>query len=181
MATASAKYASSTGSSFTCTLGSLANNSAREATEISNTTNLYLDVTISGQIKTGAAAANGNCYILIAGYDGNNYPWAGSAVLTGADANVTVIGLTLAALGGLQFGQLVPGTGLLFGATVPTAGVAASTVVPFQSFNISQAYQMGGLALPVSYGVVVVNCQGQSLPASSAGTIYYNGINQTIA
>jgi hypothetical protein len=163
------------------TLTSMTNMSAWQSTAISNTTNLELDYMISGTLTTGAAASNGDSYVLLYGYDGTNYPWGGAAALGASSAAVTMTGRALAALAGLQYGQLVPGTGMVFGGVVPMTGVAAGTAVAMSPFSMSQAFQMGGLAVPVSFGVVVVNCQGQSSPSSSAGTMYYNGVKQTIA
>jgi hypothetical protein len=182
MATAKPIYASASGTAFTITLASLGVNGVRQSTFVNNqSSNLWLDVTISGLITTGAGAAIGDCYILGAGYDGNNYPFGGSANLGASDAAVT-FNKSLFQLGSLQYGQPVPGTGLVFLCGVPTGGIAASTAVTFGPIGLSQAFQMGGLTLPVALAVVVVNGQGQAF-SSTAGNyaMYYNGTQQSIA
>jgi hypothetical protein len=176
MATANTKYGSVT--AFTITLASLASYGAREGTAVSNTANLYLDAIFSGKITVGAAAATGDCHILLGSFDSNNYAYP----LTGADANVTLQGKSITCLDSLQYGMPVPGTGLIYLCRVPTYGVAAATAVPFQSLSISQAFQIGGLALPESFSPVVVNCQGQAFDATAGHfAIFYTGITQTIA
>jgi hypothetical protein len=177
MATAKTLYAVGP-TAFTITLASLASFGAREGTAVSNTTNLGLDVTFSGKVTAGAAVPTGDCYLLAGSFDGNNYSYP----LTGADANVTLSGKAIASLAGLQYGQLVPGTGLIFLEAIPTYGLAATTAVPFPPVSISQAFQMAGLTVPESFSPVIVNCQGQAFDATAGHfAVYYTVIEQTIA
>lgn len=176
MATATALYGTTT--AFTLTLTSLADKAVRQSTVVSNASTLALDYQISGLFTVGAAAANGDMYVLLYSYDGNNYSYPA----TGTDGGVTPADTFFAGLDGLQYGQVVPGTELIFGAKVPLKGLAATVAVGLQSFNISQAFQQGGLNPPIQFGVVVVNFQGQALDATAAhNTMYYTSIKQTIA
>ena len=178
MATAKTLYAVGP-TAFTITLASLASFGAREGTAVSNTTNLGLDVTFSGKVAAGAAVPSGDCYLLAGSFDGNNYSYP----LTGADANVTLSAKAICSLAGLQYGQLVPGTGLVFLEAIGTFGLAAATLgVAFPPLSISQAFQMAGLTVPESFSPVIVNCQGQAFDATAAHfAVYYTVIEQTIA
>jgi len=183
MATATALYGGASGTAYTITLASLAVNAAQQATFVSNqAATLALDISVSGFVAVGAAAAIGNCWVLAAGYDGTTFPWGGAAILAASTA-VVVMNRSLFSLDSLQYGQTVPGTSLVFLATIPTAGLAATTLnVGFGPVNMSQAFQMGGLTLPAQHAVVVVNGQGQAFDATTGHFgMFYNTVKQTIA
>lgn len=176
MATATALYGTTT--AFTATLTSLADKAFYQSTVVSNAATLALDYQISGLFTVGAAAANGDMYVLLYSYDANNYSYPA----TGSLGVITPADTALAGLDALQYGQVVPGTELIFGIKVPMKGLPATTAVGLQSFNVSQAFQQGGLNPPIQIGVVVVNFQGQALDATAAHNIvYYTSIKQTIA
>ena len=177
MATQNLNYGSVT--AFTITGTSLANFSAREGTIVTNTANKYIDMVISGKISVGAAAGTGNVFLLASSSDGTNISYPA----TGTDANITQASFGASginALGQLQYGQVVPGTGLVFLATIFTAGVPATTVVPF--FNIYVAQAFGGNIPIGGIAPVLVNCQGQAFDATPGHTVVnYTGLTYTIA
>jgi hypothetical protein len=176
MATAKTAYGSVT--AITVTGTSLADMAARECTLVVNTSNLYLDAILSGFIYSGAAVPTGNCFILLGSSDATTP----ADPLTGSDAAITLPRIAWCSMESLQFGQPVPGTGLVFGYKIQTMGRAAATKVGFENLSVSQAFQMGGLALPPQWGVVLCNGQGQAFDATAGHTVInYNGITQTIA
>lgn len=176
MATASTLYGTTT--AFTITLASLADKAVRFSAVVSNVSTLALDYQISGLFGAGAAVPTGDMYVLLYSYDGNNYSYPA----TGSDATITLSNSALTSLDSLQYGQVVPGTELIFGARAQMKGQAATTAIGLQSFNISQAFQQGGLNPPIQIGIAVVNWQGQSLSATAAlNAMYYTSIKQTIA
>lgn len=151
---------------------SLANNAAREGTLVDNTSNLYMDAILSGFVTVGAAAATGNCYVLLSSSDATtvSYP------ATGSNASIVV---PVANLGALTLGQIVPGTALVFLYTIGTMGVAATTAVGFENLSVAQAF---GGNLPPKWAPVLVNCQGQSFDATAGHTVInYNGVTYTTA
>jgi len=174
MATQSILYGATT--AFTITLASLGSFAAREGTLVANSTNKYIDMIISGKLTVGAAAANGDCYVLLSSSDATNISYPA----TGADAGITLGGLAIASLATLLPGDKVPGTALRFCVKVPTAGVAATTAVPFDSFSAANIFNgqipIGGIA------PVVVNCQGQAFDATAGHfAINYTGVQYTIS
>jgi hypothetical protein len=174
MATQSYLYSSLT--AFTITLVSLASYGAREGTLVANSTNLYIDLIMSGKLTVGAAAATGDCYLLLSSSDGTNISYPA----TGADANLTLPPVGMLSLGSLNPGDKVPGTALRFCLKIPTNGVAATTAVPFDSFSVAQIFNgqipLGGVA------PVIVNAQGQAFDATSGHfAIDYVGVKYTIA
>lgn len=174
MATQSLLYSAVT--AFTLTGTSLASYAGREGTIVTNTSNLFIDMMLSGKISVGAGVATGNCYILASSSDGTqiSYP------ATGSDANITIPPLGVAALESLQYGQPVPGTALVFLYKIPTAGVAATTVVPFEGIYVAGAFNNN---IPIGgWAPVLVNCQGQSFDATAGHTVInYTGLRYTIA
>ncbi len=172
MATQKNLYSSLT--AFTITLASLGSYAAREGTIVSNSTNSYIDMSFSGKITVGAAAATGNCYLLASSSDGTSIDYPA----TGADAGITIPSIDQ--LGTLQYGQLVPGTMLRMIETINTRGIAATTAVPFGPIWVAQAFNgnipLGGIA------PVIVNCQGQAFDATAGHfSVSYVGLQYTIA
>lgn len=84
MATQSYLYSSVT--AFTITGTSLGSYAGREGTIVSNSTNLYIDLILSGKVTVGAAVALGNVYLLLSSSDGTNISYPA----TGSDAGITV-------------------------------------------------------------------------------------------
>ena len=77
---ADVKWAYPAGAAYTITLNSLGSGAYVTGAEIDNTTNLYLDVLLSGAIKTGATAVAGEVIeIFVSGqYDtGTGSDWGG--------------------------------------------------------------------------------------------------------
>ena len=56
------------GQAITCTLASLANGSAREATVVDNSVNLYLDALVMLKVKSGAASTSSTGYVNVYAY-----------------------------------------------------------------------------------------------------------------
>lgn len=159
---------------FTLTGTSLGSYAAREGTIVDNSVNLYIDMEITGKVTVGAAAALGDCYLLLSASDGTNktYP------ATGADAAITIPSIDL--LGTLRPGDKVPGTELIFCCAIKTRGVAAATAVPFSAGFVAQLFggniPIGGIA------PVLVNCQGQAFDATAGHTVLnYTGLQYQIA
>ena len=177
MATASAKYGSVT--AFTITGTSLADMAAREGTIVSNSTNLALDAILSGFIYSGAASPTGDSYLLLSSSDGTTP----SFPATGSDAGITIPRIAWEAMESMQFGQIVPGTQLVFALKLALNGMAAATKFGFANISVSQAFNLGGLALPIGgFAPVLLNGQGQAQDATAGHTVInYTLVNQTIA
>ena len=174
MATQSLLYSSVTALTLTGT--SLASYGGREGTIVANSTNLYVDMVLSGKISVGAAVATGNCYLLASSSDGTNISYPA----TGTDAAMTMPAISIASMELLQYGQLVPGTALVFLYKIPTQGLAATTVVPIPNIYVAQAF---GGNIPIGgWAPVLVNCQGQVFDATAGHTVMnYTGLKYTIA
>jgi hypothetical protein len=177
MATANTKYGSVT--SFAITNVSQADQSIYLSAVITNAVTLALDYQISGLLTVGAAVATGDMYIVLYSYDGNNYSYPATG------SNLAITTLPRAAYTGLdamRYGDVLPGTELVFGCKVPMRGLPLATAVGIQSFNISQAFNAGGLNPPLQFGIGTINMQGQALDATQSHNIlYYAAITQTIA
>ena len=150
MATLKATYASS--ASFTITLNSLGNGSARESTAIDNGTNLYLDAHVRVTVSVGSVSGSPQVHIYAYGSeDGSVYP----DTVTGSDAAVTMEDPTV-----LRHAISIP---------TPTSSKA------YESDIISIARLYGGV-LPKFWGIVVVNLTGASL-AGSGNSASFTGIH----
>ena len=157
---------------LTITLASLATSSTlvagRESTVVDNSSNLYLDVQVAGQITTGTSPTS-NTAIQVWGYgplkivsSTKTYPVATATALTGSDAAAT-----------FEVGQR---NGLVLLATMivnSTSDRAYSFVVP----SLAQAF---GGTLPPFWGVWVTHATGVNLN-STAGNhwIHYTGLTVT--
>lgn len=174
MATQKILYGSVT--AFTITGTSLGSYAAREGTIVSNSTNAYVDMMISGSIYTGAAVPTGNVYMLLSSSDGTSISYPA----TGSDAGIAAGVIPIETLGSLQPGQMVPGTELIYAFTIQTRGLAAATKIPFGGIYVAQLFNgnipIGGIA------PVLVNCQGQAFDATAGHTVIdYTGLTYTIA
>ena len=150
MATLKATYASS--ASFTITLNSLGNGSARESTAIDNGTNLYLDAHVRVTVSVGSVSGSPLVHIYAYGSeDGSVYP----DTVTGSDAAVTIEDPTV-----LRWAIAIP---------TPTSSKA------YESDVISIARLYGGV-LPRKWGIVVVNMTGAAL-AGSGNSASFTGIH----
>ena len=143
---------------ITCTVTSLANatgsfGAGRASTAVDNTTNLFLDALVFGQVKTSSLALANDKAVYVYAYgtaDGTTY----TEGITGTDAaftatnppNVRLIGVINA--------------------------VVSSTTYDAGPWSVAAAF--GGL-LPEKWGIYVVNFTGQTLDAS-VGSFWYQGV-----
>jgi hypothetical protein len=151
-------YAAST--AITCTLASLATNTARESTAIDNTTNKYLDALVAVTIKlqTGTPAADKAIYVYAYGSeDGTNY----TDNATGTDAAVTMRAPTNLKLIGVI--------------ATPDAGA-----LTYKGPPMSIAAAFGGI-LPRKWGIVVQNKSNLTLDATEGTHAKtYTGVYTTV-
>lgn len=133
------------GQTFTCTLASLANGSARQSTIIDNTSNLFLDVLMMLKVKTGSSGVSATGVVNV--YAGGTVDNA-STLTEGA-------GSTDAAI------TLVSPTNLGFIGSVNA--VANGTSYTSKPFSIAAAF--GGI-LPAKFFVVIENKTGAALDST---------------
>lgn len=173
MATQKNLYGSTT--AFMLTGTSLGSYAAREGTLVANSSNLYIDMEISGKVTVGAAEALGDCYLLLSSSDGSNISYPA----TGADASIVVPSIDL--LGTLRPGRQGAGHRADFPAAQSRrAACRATTAVPFNAGFIAQLF---GGNIPIG-GVapVLVNCQGQAFDSTAGHTVInYTGLQYQIA
>lgn len=149
------------GQTITCTLASLANGNAREATAIDNRTDLFLDALVFLQLKTGAGSIGADpfAYVYAAGTvdDGTTWPDA----VTGSDAAITL--------------NSVPQVRLLGTVYLGTA----STTFKAGPFSVASAF--GGV-LPAKWSIVVLNKCGVALSATESDhkKLYQGVYNQVV-
>jgi hypothetical protein len=136
-----AKFGSS-GQTITCTLASLTNNSARQSTEIDNSTNLFLDALVFLNIASPSASTSTTGFVNVYAYgtvDG------GTNRTENAGASDAAITLT------------VPANARLIGVINV---VANSTTYKAGPFSVAAAF--GGV-LPEKWGIIVENKTGGTL------------------
>jgi hypothetical protein len=133
---------------ITITLASLADGSAREATAVDNSTDLFLDALVTLKTKTGPGTIGSDpyLYLYVIGTDDSGTTWPDPA--TGADAAITPTLNTKARL-----------LGAVNLAAVTTAYIAGP-------FSVLAAF--GGVAIPKKWSIVAVNSCGVAL-SSTAG------------
>lgn len=133
------------GQTLTCTLASLANNGARQSTEVDNGTNLFLDVLVMLKVKTGASGTTSTGYV-------NVYAYAtvdqGTTRTESAGATDAAITLT------------VPPNAILIGRI---NCVANATTYIGGPFSVASAF--GGV-LPERWGIIVENKTGGALDST---------------
>jgi hypothetical protein len=166
---ASVKIAYASGTAFTLTLNSLASSSTllagRASTAVDNTTNLYEDYLISGEVKMGTTPTTAT-FVEVWAYairgDDTNYPLG----ITGTDANFSMPSLGSKAGGVVRLGAIQ--------VDLTTTG----QVFDFASASLAQAF---GGSCPSKFGLFVVHNCGAALDASAGGTFWYKGIYDTVA
>lgn len=174
MATLSSLYDSTSSSNdITITLASLASSSTsvagRESNIVDNTTNLFLDAHVTGQITTGTSPTSGKIIsvYVYSSIDANSgtfvLPVAGSTELTGADAAATF--------------DAEQRNSLKLAASI----VINSTSDRKYSFTFSVASLFGG-NMPLKWGVWVTHDTAVNLNSTSGNHwITYTGIKETVA
>ncbi len=142
--------------SITCTLASLANNSAREATVIDNSSNLFLDILIQLKIKSGSSGVSSSGYVNIYAYASADGGTTYSDNCTGSDAGVTLVSPpNLRLVGALNI-------------------VANATT--YKSVPMSLAAAFGGV-LPERVGIVIENKTGAALDSTENNHAkFYQGV-----
>jgi hypothetical protein len=159
---ATIKYLYSSETTITCGADGLANTSSRASTAVDNTTNLYVDALVSGQVKTAAGALGSNPVVYLYAY-GWSYGQASDYTdnVTGSDANFTLPSPT-----NLKLIGVAPYT------------VSANTTLYIGPFSVALAF--GGI-LPGKWGIVVNNVTGLSLAGSAnqqtSNTFSFVGVN----
>lgn len=174
MATLSTSYASTTDTTaLTITLASLATSSTltvgRQSTVVDNSSNLYLDAILSGQITTGTSPTGGLIQVWLWGLlkqasSAETYPIATTTALGATDAAAT--------FDAEQRNRLA----LAASIAVNTTSDRAYAINP-----VGVATFFGGV-LPMFWGVWVTHSTGVNLN-STAGNhwIHYVGLKQTSA
>lgn len=174
MATTSISHSSTTDSTaITITLASLASSSSyagRESTVIDNTSNLYLDALVTGQVTVGTSPTTAKgIYVYVytplkVASSTFTYPVATATALTGSDAAAT-----------FEIGQL--------GGAVKLAGVASTIGTSDRAYNFAfSVAQLFGGVMPLKWGLWVYHDTAVNLN-STAGNhwFHYTGIKATIA
>ena len=149
------------GQAITITLASLANNGARQATVVDNTSDLFLDVLLMLKVKSGASGVSATGYVEIFAYgtvdDGTTY----SEGATGADGAITLTS--------------VPNVRLIGIINV----VANATTYMGGPFSVAAPF--GGV-LPKKWGIIVRNKSGAALDAAegSHAKLYQGVLGQAV-
>lgn len=137
------------------TLASLATSSTllagRESTAIVNTTNLYLDALLAGNIRVGTSPTGGQIEVWLYGAISGtpSYP----DVLTGSDAGATITSVNVKR-GGLKLAKVIE------------IGTTSDRDYPFGPISVAQRF--GGV-LPDRWGAFVTHSTGVNLH-STGGT-----------
>jgi len=148
------KFAAS--AAFTITLASLTNNSARQSTEIDNSTNLYLDALIGGKITSPGSGTSATGLVAIYAFASADDQTNRTENAGASDAAITLTSPTNLRLVGL------------------VNVVANSTTYRFGPFSVAAAF--GGV-LPKYWGIVVVNLTGGTLDATGSNhAISHQGV-----
>ena len=89
-------------SALSITLTSLASYASQQSAAVVNTTNLYLDYQLTGQIGMGAAAPSGDIHLLLYGSDGTYTSSPAGLVVALAVAVGVVVALVVVLLVGTE-------------------------------------------------------------------------------
>lgn len=164
------KPAYTNATAITITLASLASTTSdpppgRESAVVDNSSNLYLDALVSGQITTGTSpTATKQIIVCFYGttYDGSTTYYPGG--VTGSDANLTP-----------TFAGAQQTTGIIVPAvTIPTNN---SSNVNYKFGPLSVCGVLGLQTLPIKWGVFVFHNTGVALNATGGNHfIYYQGV-----
>lgn len=133
------------GQTLTLTLASLANNAARQSTEVTNSTDLYLDALVMLKIKTGASGTSAASHVAIYAYSTVDDGTTRSENAGASDAPITLTD--------------PPNVRFLGAINCPTV----STTYTGGPFSIARAFDG---VLPARWGIVVMNRSGSTLSAT---------------
>ena len=153
------KYA--TKADFTITLASLANNGARQSTEIDNSSNLYLDALVQVKIKSPASSTASTGVVNIYAFASADDQTTRTENAGASDAGITLTSPTNARLIGVL------------------NVVANATTYYGGPFSVAAAF--GGV-MPKYWGIIVENKTGGTLDSTGGNhTISYQGVTaQTV-
>lgn len=165
----SVKIAYAAGTAFTLTLNSLASDAnlliGRASTAVDNTTNLYEDYLISGEVKMGTTPTTGT-FVEVWAYairgDDTNYPLS----ITGTDAGFTMPSLGSKVSGLVRIGNIQ--------VDLTTTG----QIFDMKSRSLAAAF---GGSCPSKFGLFIVHNCGAALDATAGGTFWYKGVYDTVA
>lgn len=149
------------GVAITITLASLASGSAREATAVDNSSNLYLDayVMLKTKTSTGTIGSDPYIYLYAIGSDDAGTTWPDPA--TGADAGITAgINAKAHLLGAVNL-------------------AAVSTAYKGGPFSVLAAF--GGVAIPKQWSIIALNNCGVSLSGTAGDhALTYQGVQAQV-
>lgn len=149
------KYGASN-QSFTITIASLTNNSARQSTEVDNSSNLFLDALVQLKIKTGASGTASTGYVNVWAYATTD---GGTTRSDGAGASDAAITLPS------------PPNSVLIGRINCVANATT-----YYSTAMSVAAAFGGF-LPEKWGIIIENKTGGTLDTTSGNhSAKYQGV-----
>lgn len=160
MSTIKSVYGSD-GVSVTITLASLASGSAREATAIDNSTDLFLDayVMVKTKTTTGTIGSDPYLYLYAIGSDDAGTTWPDPA--TGSDAAITAgINTKAHLLGAVNL-------------------AAVSTAYKGGPFSVLAAF--GGVAIPKKWSIIALNNCGVALDSTAGNhAVTYQGVQAQV-
>lgn len=134
-------------STLTCTLASLGSGSSRESTAVDNSSDLFLDVLMQLQIKSGASGTATTGYVNVYAYGTCDTGTTYTEGATGTDAAITLTSPTnLRLIGRLNV-------------------VANSTTYKSSPFSVAAAF---GGSMPKKWGIVVENQSGGTLDSTES-------------
>ena len=155
---ASIKEGFNTAATFTCTLASLTNTSARQSTVIDNSSGLYLDALVQIKIKTGASSTSASGSIAVYAFgtvDGGTTYTDGAGA---SDAAVTPLAMHLIGI---------------------FPAVANATTYISQVMSVAAGF--GGV-LPTKWGIAVQNNSGGTLDSTEGNHAkLYQEVYSTVA
>lgn len=144
------------GQTITISLGSLANSSARQSTEIDNSSNLFRDALVSVKVKSGASGTSATGVVNVYAYatvDG------GTTRTENAGASDAAITLTS------------PPNAILIGVI---SVVANATTYYGGPFSVARAF---GGTLPEKWGIIIENRCGGTLDTTGGNhSVQYQGV-----
>src|ERR1700724_597865 len=130
---------------ITVTIASLANNTARQSTEIDNTTNVFFDALVSVKVKSAAAATSATGTVNVYAFGTTDGGTTRTETAGASDAAITLT---------------VPPNARFIGAFNV---VANAVTYPAGPFSVAAAF--GGV-LPDHWGIIIENKSGATLDAT---------------